>query len=443
MRFSNDRLGFEEAFDHYCARRGGAGAVDWLHRKCRGVAERWARLADWIAGGRAKRALALAGKFAEEGWIYLAPNDVWRFDTGGGKRILGIAGEVGKEARAVVLSVAEKGEGPVAFRHVVRNVGVLRAESGDWHTVGKIMEGAKGWIFVNPLQYTGWLEERKSTLDKRVVYDAHDVFVDGFKARGFGEAELEESERRLLKDAERVWFCTEADREATRRRYRELDGNNWGILPNGIHAKEVGGAVVPSVARKKRASVGWMRPVVLFAGANYGPNYEAVDEISRVWAPKHAEVTFVVLGMRLDRYLRDGGVPPAENVVFTGLVSEEEKRALYDLSDVAIVPVKTGTGSSLKVPEAIARGKIVIGTRVGLRGFEEWTKWESVVLSERGEDELGRVLGRLDEVPGAYDASCRMAAEEMQRRYTWGVLMERWRGTWGGKTHRNGTICSF
>lgn len=294
-----------------------------------------------------------------------------------------------------------------------------------------MMEGAKGWIFVSPLQYAEWREWRQGRDEKRVVHDAHDVFVEAYERFGIGKETLMAAERRLLEDSERVWFCTEADRETTRRRYADLDGGGWEILPNGIDRAEMGEAVVPSETRKRREALGWKRPVALFAGANYGPNYEAVDEISRTWAPKHPGVTFVVLGMRMDRYLRDGGVPPAENVVFTGLVSEEEKRALYDLAEVAIVPLKSGTGSSLKVPEAIARGKIVIGTRVGLRGFEEWTQWESVVMSERGEDVLENVSARLKEHPEAFDESCRGAAAAMQRRYTWGALMAPWRGTWG------------
>ena len=193
-------------------------------------------------------------------------------------------------------------------------------------------------------------------------------------------------------------------------------------------------AVVSSESIQKRLAAVWSRPVVLFAGANYGPNYEAVDAISRDWAPAQPGATFVILGMRLDRYLRDSGLAPAPNVVFTGLVSEAEKRVLYDLAEVAIMPVKRGTGSSLKVPEAIARGKVVIGTRVGLRGFDEWTKWESVVMDEEGWGTLGKVLGRLAVEPMAFDAACRGAAEEMQRRYTWGALMERRRGTWGEKS---------
>ena len=50
---------------------------------------------------------------------------------------------------------------------------------------------------------------------------------------------------------------------------------------------------------------------------------------------------------------------------------------------------------------------------IGVREFEEWTKWESVVMSEHEEEELGRVWKLLEEASGAYDASCRMAAEEM------------------------------
>ncbi len=290
------------------------------------------------------------------------------------------------------------------------------------------VEAARGWVFVSPLQYWKWAGKKGG---RRVVYDAHDLFVGSATGGGFSEGELERAEQRLLEDAERTFFCTERDREATRRRYGDLEGKNWEVLPNGINGEEAGMAVVPSESIQKRLAAGWSRPVVLFAGANYGPNYEAVDEISREWAPGHPGVTFVVLGMRLDRYLRDGGAEPARNVVFTGLVSEEEKRVLYDLSEVAIVPVRRGTGSSLKVPEAIARGKVVIGTRVGLRGFEEWPKWESVIETEEGPEALEGVLGRLEGDPVAYDAACRGAAEEMQRRYTWGALMERWRGTWG------------
>lgn len=428
-RFGNDTGGFEEVFIQACRAEVGGGTEKWV-KAARRISHGWRRLEEWIGGGAERVTVRRGLGWANNGWVYVAPNDVWRFDTGGGKRILGIAREIGQEGHVLVLSWGQKDD-KVAFREMGGGVGVLRVpqgKRGEW-MAEEVLKGARGWIFVNPLQYGHWAGMRRN---RRVVYDAHDEFVVSYEGRCGEAGELERAERRLLEDADRTFFCTDRDLESTRRRYGDLEGKNWEVLPNGINGEEAGMAIVPSESIRKRLVAGWSRPVVLFAGANYGPNYEAVDEISREWAPGHPEVTFVVLGMRMDRYLRDGGLAPAPNVVFTGLVSEEEKRVLYDLAEVAIVPVRRGTGSSLKVPEAIAQGKMVIGTRVGLRGFEEWTKWESVIMTEAGPKALGEVLGRLEVDPGAYDAACRGAAEEMQRRYTWGALMERWRGTWGG-----------
>ena len=431
-RFVNDREGFEAAFVRACvASLGGNRQRGIMERAFSKGGRTLKRVGDFFAGGAERMAVRRGVEWARGEWVHVAPNNVWRFDTGGGKRILGIAGQVGKESRVLILSWGEAGDG-AAFRKLGGGVAVLRVQKGGEgkRLAGRVLEAARGWIFVSPLQYWNWAGKRGG---RRVVYDAHDLFVGSATGGGFSEGELERAEQRLLEDAERAFFCTERDREATRGRYRDLVEKNWEVLPNGINGEEVGMAVVPSESIQKRLAVRWSRPVVLFAGANYGPNYEAVDEISRDWAPALPGVTFVILGMRLDRYLRDGGLAPAPNVVFTGLVSEAEKRVLYDLAEVAIMPVRRGTGSSLKVPEAIARGKVVIGTRVGLRGFEEWTKWESVIMTDEGPEVLGEVLGRLAREPCAYDEACRGAAAEMQQRYTWGALMARWRGTWGGR----------
>lgn len=432
-RFANDREGFEVAFARACvASQGGNRRRGIMERAFSKVGRALKRVGEVFAGGAERVAVRRGVEWARGGWVHVAPSDVWRFDTGGGKRILGIAGEVGKESRVLILSWGGAGDG-AAFRQLGGGVAVLRVRKGEdgERMAGRALEAARGWIFENPLQYLPWRDMRKGTSPtRRLVYDATNVFTEAYAGLGIGRDVLENAERRLLEDADWIWFCTEADRETT----HKLHGGEWmpktGILPNGIYNAETVSPVVPSEVRSKREGVEWSHPVVLFAGANYGPNYEAVDAISRDWAPAQPGATFVILGMRLDRYLRDGGLAPAPNVVFTGLVSEAEKRVLYDLAEVAIMPVKRGTGSSLKVPEAIARGKVVIGTRVGLRGFEEWTKWESVIMTEEGPKALGKVLGHLEGKPGAYDAACQGAAEEMQRRYTWGALMERWRGTW-------------
>ena len=66
--------------------------------------------------------------------------------------------------------------------------------------------------------------------------------------------------------------------------------------------------------------------------------------------------------------------------------------------------------------------------RAGGRGLDEVGERDDGGRRVGG---LGTVLGRLAVELGAYDEVCRGAAEEMQWRYTWRALMERWRGRWG------------
>ena len=130
IRFSNDLEEFERVFSLFCKSIEYTDFLGWVHRMFRGLVARWGRWGAWVMGGQKHRALVWAVKFAQKGWVYVAPNDVWRFDTGGGKRILGIAGEVGKEARALILSKGEKGA-EMAFREMGNGVGVLRVPEGE------------------------------------------------------------------------------------------------------------------------------------------------------------------------------------------------------------------------------------------------------------------------------------------------------------------------
>ena len=87
-----------------------------------------------------------------------------------------------------------------------------------------------------------------------------------------------------------------------------------------------------------------------------------------------------------------GYLEPCENVVLTGPVSEEAKEAILSLADVAWAPMKSGTGSSLKIPEYIAHGKMVVGTPIGFRGFEELLRFSSVIADEDIQGFFGQVL---------------------------------------------------
>lgn len=388
-----------------------------------------------------EKALAKALETGRDGWVYVSAWDFWRLDGGCGKRMYGLGREIAKRRPVLLVGWLSPGEdGPAVIRELEGGVFILRVptsmgwtdyrtsslEDGAWVWKGskrgsaffaELAREARGWIFENPWMHAALSE--KGLAWKRVVYCPPDAIVDKYGSLGGDFRVLAHAECGILKRAELVAFCTEGDKLATLKYHPGFSGEGWRIVPNGIYAEDTLRVVPPSEAMAFRRKCGFRGHVALFAGANTGPNDEAVGEITRKWTPKHPDVTFVILGIRLDRYLRNGGVPPAENMVFPGWVTEEEKRALYALSDVAIVPLRSGSGSSLKVPEAIAAGKVVIGTAVGLRGFTDWCDGKSVILADDGEDILQRVLDDMDAHPEEFSEVCRRNAAKVEEVLSW------------------------
>lgn len=377
----------------------------------------------------------------KDGWVYVSAWDFWRLDGGCGKRMYGLGREIAKRRPVLLVGWLSPGvDGSAEFRELDGGVSILRVPTSmgwtDYRTpaledgafvwtgseqgtafFAELAREARGWIFENP-----WMHAALSGRGlewKRVLYWPPDAIVDKYGSLGGDARVLMHAEYEILKRAELVTFCTEGDKQSTLKHHSGFSGEGWKILPNGIYAEDSLRVVPPAEAMSFRRKCGFPGHVVLFAGANTGPNDEAVGEITRKWAPKHPDVTFVILGIRLDRYLRNGGIPPAENMVFPGWVTEEEKRALYALSDVAIVPLRTGSGSSLKVPEAMAMGKVVIGTTVGLRGFTEWCDGKSVILSDNGEDILQCVLDDMDAHPLEFGVACRRNAGRVGEILSW------------------------
>lgn len=446
-RFYFDRCGFEDIFVAYMRAGEGSRFSGWLRRKRAGIR---GRVKSFLTGCdvngvfSGERALAKALDVGRDGWVYVSAWDFWRLDGGCGKRMFGLGREIAKKRPVLLLGWSSLGEdAPAVFRELGGGVSILRVPTSmGWtgyrssslengHFVWKgsdkgtaffseLARNARGWIFDVP-----WIFAALSRLPcgwKRILYWPSDAMIDRHSICGADFQALRQAEREILERAELVTFCTEGDKLATLKHHPGLSGDGWKILPNGVYAEDTLQVVPPSEAMECRKKLGYGRHVILFVGANTVPNDEAVAEITRKWAPMHPDATFVILGLRLDRYLRNGGLPPTGNMVFPGWVTEEEKRALYALSDVAIVPLLSGSGSSLKVPEAIAAGKVVIGTAVGLRGFTDWCDGKTIIQSERGEELLRGVLESISSHREEYASICRRNAEKVEQELSWQAI---------------------
>lgn len=141
---------------------------------------------------------------------------------------------------------------------------------------------------------------------------------------------------------------------------------------------------------------GYDKPIdLLFVGGAHEPNRAGISAFIRdCFSPFLAScgVNLVVAGSAGDHLMSDN----MSGVLVTGRV--RDLRPLYASARLVIVPLLSGTGISIKTLEAIAMGKPVLATPVGLRGldadenlalappFDE--RWANCILSLLGNIDL-------------------------------------------------------
>lgn len=137
------------------------------------------------------------------------------------------------------------------------------------------------------------------------------------------------------------------------------------LLPNAIHAEQYG------IREKRRDLVeryGLQGKRVLLTVGRLaaGERYKGFDEVIEVLRGLPEDVVYMIAGggndfPRLQQKAVDCGV--GRRVVFTGLFPEEDKRDLYALADVYVMPSR-GEGFGYVFLEALASGVPVIGSRL-------------------------------------------------------------------------------
>jgi glycosyltransferase involved in cell wall biosynthesis len=162
------------------------------------------------------------------------------------------------------------------------------------------------------------------------------------------------------------------------------------------------------------------RVTLLFVGVlNYPPNSDAVSwfvanvlpEIERLCP----EVRLCIAGL---------SPPPSilalarDNIVVRGFV--EELEPVYRESTIAVVPLRAGGGTRLKILEAMALGRPVVSTSIGCEGLGA-TSGEHLLIADSAEDFAAAVVRAL----GNIDLRRRLAANArklVEAHYCWNAL---------------------
>ncbi|MQL51392.1 glycosyltransferase [Desulfofundulus thermobenzoicus] len=108
-------------------------------------------------------------------------------------------------------------------------------------------------------------------------------------------------------------------------------------------------------------------PISLFIGSGHPPNIEAIKFIIDTLALRLPNIYFIIIGSACDFFKTKKN---HSNTLLFGVVDDDIKRILISIADIAINPMYTGGGSSLKIAEYLAAGLPVVSTKVGIRGFD-------------------------------------------------------------------------
>ena len=226
---------------------------------------------------------------------------------------------------------------------------------------------------------------------------------------------IERAEDRLLDSY--VTHTVTSERERQKLLSRRPSANIQ-VIPNGVDA---GYFSVKEIAQAcRRSGQQASKPTILFVGSmDYHANIDAVTWFSRkVWpsiARNHPELRFTIVGRDPTRDVR---ALASDRIQVTGTV--DDVRSYYASAIAAIVPLRSGSGTRLKILEAMAAGVPVISTRLGAEGIEVVDNVH-LLLADTG-SEMAAAVHRVASSAETRTRLSQLARELVCKVYDWSVI---------------------
>jgi len=216
-------------------------------------------------------------------------------------------------------------------------------------------------------------------------------------------------ERHFCRLTAGVIAASESDRQAL----LALDGNlRSTVIPNGVDTDHYRPPAPPERPHDLR---------LIFVGTmDFRPNVDGVQWFCRrIWPGILAQVpeaSLWIVGRDPKAEVR--ALADGQRVVVTGAV--DDVRPHLRGADLAIVPLRIGGGSRLKVLEAMAAGVPVVSTALGCEGIAV-TEGSAVIADEPGE--FARAVVDLLRDAGRRRALARAARTLVEQEYDWRVVV--------------------
>ena len=189
-------------------------------------------------------------------------------------------------------------------------------------------------------------------------------------------------------------------------------------MANGVSLENTPFTGLADRRRLQKAGGFGKRQLAIFVGSWHGPNLEAVEDILEL-APQRPETRFVVMGSVCLPF-KDRTLPA--NVDLLGTVDMETRDLMLSIADVALNPMRLGSGTNLKMLDYMAAGVPVLSTGFGARGLEIEPE-RHFVLAEKPDfaAALARIAGMSEAELETMILAARAAVEAT---YSWQVIAD-------------------
>lgn len=189
------------------------------------------------------------------------------------------------------------------------------------------------------------------------------------------------------------------------------------VIPNGVDCRAFEPVSAEQRAQRKQQLGLDKQFVVLFAGSTHGPNRQAVTQILE-WARGWPDdgVTFLVAGSIGAAFTH----VHHPRVKITGPVTDI--RPYFDAADIAVNPLLTGSGTTLKQVEYMAMALPTVATPSGARGVPLQDGEEGYIRATSDTPELLRHLMARPDICATVGRNARRFAE---RHFDWPVIADK------------------
>lgn len=212
----------------------------------------------------------------------------------------------------------------------------------------------------------------KKNRNQLFIYDAHnceylliDQILNKHPLKKFILMQVKKIEGDACKKSDFILACSKKEKEDLVDIYK-VNSDRILIFTNGADYRERITASERENAKKELGLVPTDK-IIVFIGAYYKPNIDAVQSILETISIDTVEAKFFIIGTVAEAF-RDENIPA--NVYFLGQISDEMLHKFLIASDVAINPMFNGSGINIKMLDYMSYGLPIITTECGARGLD-------------------------------------------------------------------------